>query len=319
MTTTKPSYDRVPFRRGVAEENALRELKQLGEQHSQFLPALSSDNLWLRFSVRLLAELCELAADQALAFQVGEPGRGPSTLRVLGAPPTELSAGTAEARLRPGETALLQQLGSSLKHPSRSATLRHALFACQQVCERAIYGDLPWLERAGMVRTLPRLVDIAATMEQAEDGPVRLLCTELVPVRAAAAVTAEPALATESETVVFCNVDPSDTELSPAAAHVEFLNTSLLLRRARASELSVDVDVDAQQRELLKQEGAKLRVILRPDQKPVAEVVVPLAATRRVAPVAETSGLSSGTDGLRLIRGGGARGSSFSRRQSTLS
>lgn len=166
-----------------------------------------------------------------------------------------------------------------------------------------------------MTRTLPSLVDIAATMEQAEDGPVRLLCTELVPVRAAAASTTEAV--TESDTIVFCNIDPSEADASPAAAHVEFLNTSLLLRRARAKELSVDVDVDAQQRELLKQEGAKLRVVFRPDQKPVAEVVVPLPATRQVAPIAQPSGLAVGTDGLRLIRGGGARGSSFSRRQSS--
>ena len=329
MTTTKANFDRVPFRRGSAEESALRELKRLGEQHSQFVPALSSDNLWLRFSIRLLAELRELVGDQPLTFQVGEPtgalhehgNRNGNTLRVLGAPPTELSAGTAEARLRLGETNLLKELGKALKHPSRSATLRHALFACQQVCERAKYGDAPWVERAGAMRVLPSLIDIAATMEQGDDASVRLLCSDLARPRPAPPKAEAPATPTTHDTIVFCSVEPSEIEQLSDAQHVEILSPAVLLRRAGARELKLDVKVAAHELDLLREQGAKLRVTLQLDNKLFAEAITPPArplalpgrATDHAAPEAV------GADNVILIRG--ARGSSrrSAKRQSIVS
>lgn len=170
----KPSQERVPYRRGPQEEAALHKLARM---RSRFVPVFSSDNQWLRFSVRLLAELWRLAGKRTQPFYVGESehehARVTSELQLLSAPPSELtSRSTGEARLRQTESIVLERLREELGHPSRSSALRHALLSCHRVCDALRDGSRLWVEQTGRRHELHDLLAIAATMEQDAQEPL---------------------------------------------------------------------------------------------------------------------------------------------------
>ena len=169
----KPVTERVPYRRGPLEEAALA---QLGALRSPHVPALGSDNQWLRFAVRVLAELWRLAGKRPQALQVGRPGGRSDAWSVLAAPPpTALSSRLGEARLRAADVTQLEQLRREMGHSSRSGALRHALIACRELCSRVAAGDSVWIERAGELHRLPSLLELAADLEQSARGPRALI------------------------------------------------------------------------------------------------------------------------------------------------
>jgi hypothetical protein len=308
----KPS-ERVPYRRGDAEERALTRLRELRSRH---VPAWSSDNLWLRFAVRLLGELCEVAGGVDLSFQLGDPAGTSSALRLLGSPPMELSASTGEVRLRPVEAGLLDDLRSRLGHGSRSATLRYALFACQQLCESMAQGGRLWAERQGTRHLLPSLLDIAANMERGGDRSRVVVGSAPDSSLAAHAANAQPVRRAGDgarEAALLCEVsalhDDERTRLC-GDAPIAYVSEDVVLERLHAPSLCIQAEIsESTLRTLSSISGSRqIRVLLRNGSAPVVEAVPSQREPSKVVqldhrlprPVGKTDGL----DAIRALAAG---------------
>ena len=173
----KAGVARIPYRRGPDEEIMLQELRDLRAPN---VPSLSSDNLWLRFSVHLLDALWEIAHGQPNArILIGEPGPGAHELRLMSAQDTGLSSKLGEARLLAAETAMLDRLRERLLSTSRSAMLRQALMTCSTICRELAEGTAVYVDCDGVPHALPDLVQLAAELGQPSDES-RALCSHQV-------------------------------------------------------------------------------------------------------------------------------------------
>jgi hypothetical protein len=265
---SKTTSERVPFRRGHWEETTLQ---WLGALQSPHVPALSSDNQWLRFAVRVLAELTQLSGARSLTFQVGKPGGESTALRAIGAPAIANGSGTSEARLRHGEARLLDQLQRTLEHASRSATLRHALFACRQVCESVARGHQVWIEQNGQLLVLPSLLDMAAHMEQGSGGPVVLLGSDLRP-QLQPPVNNVPETRTGSS--ILCgltHLDQHDKRQLCADRPTHFMESDALLQQLGADVLCIQAAPPSAEID------APIRIVLQKGREPRSELVQPRA------------------------------------------
>ncbi|HTU56942.1 MAG TPA: hypothetical protein VMF89_00890, partial [Polyangiales bacterium] len=141
------------------------------------VPRLNADNLWLRFSVRLMDALFELAHGQPDArIWLGDPGRSADELRLMNTHDSELTSKLGEARLLPSEIAMLDRLRERLLSSSRSALLRQALMTCASICQHVAQGVSVWVECEAVPRPLPDLVQLAAELGQPSEES-RALCS----------------------------------------------------------------------------------------------------------------------------------------------
>jgi hypothetical protein len=253
-----------------------------------------------------------------LSFQLGDPAGTSSALRLLGSPPMELSASTGEVRLRSVEAALLDELRRRFGHGSRSATLRYALFACQQVCEHMAQGARLWAERQGTLHLLPSLLDIAANMERAGDRARVLVGSELgspVTARAANAPHVTRAGDGAREAALLCNVsallDDERVRLC-GDAPITYVTEDAVLERLGAQSLCVQVELsESTLRALSSLSGSRqIRVLLRSGAAPVVEAA---AAQREPSKVVQLDhrvprpvGRADGLDAIRALAAGGS-------------